>query len=93
MTLDRHDARLEGLHQLLVRGQLVRQDDAIVLRPAAFVTANGRRDTDQMPHAGSPLHLIKFMLLGRRRARAYLARRGRPWPRIRFDEMLRALEE
>ena len=93
LLFHRHDARLEGLHQLVIRGELVEEEGAVVLRPSAFVTANGRRDTDRMPHAGSPLHLIRFMLLGRRNARAYLAKRGAPWPAVRFDELLRALDE
>jgi hypothetical protein len=33
------------------------------------------------------------MLLGRRKAREYIARRGRPWPPIVFDDLLRALKE
>jgi hypothetical protein len=93
LLFHRHDARLEDLHQLLIRGQLVAHGDALVLRPIAFVTANGRRGTDRMPHAGSPLHLLQFMLLGRRKARAYLAKRQQPWPPIRYDQMLRAIDE
>ena len=93
LLFHRHDARLEGLHQLLIRGDLVEEQGSVALRPSAFVTANGRRDTDRMPHAGSPLHLLKFMLLGRRNARDYLAKRGAPWPTVGFSQMLRALDE
>ena len=45
-----------------------------------------------MPHAGAPLDLIRFMLLGRRKARAYLAKRGKAWPRVDFAVMLRELD-
>ena len=46
-----------------------------------------------MPHAGDPLQLIQFMLLGRRKAREYLAKRGAPWEPIRFDLLLQGLKD
>jgi hypothetical protein len=46
-----------------------------------------------MPHAGAPLQLLRFMVLGQRQARAYLRRRRRPWPKIDFTPMLRALDD
>jgi len=52
-----------------------------------FVTANGRTDSDEMPHAGAPLHMFQFLLLVRRKARDYMAKRGAPWPPIPFDEI------
>ena len=91
LLFHRHDERLEGLRQLLIKGALSAQDGAAVLRPSEFVTANGRPDTDVMPHAGRPLHMLQFLLLGRRKAREYLAKRGAPWPPIPYDEFLPAL--
>ena len=93
LLFHRHDAQLENQYQLLIRGDLTAAGSALVLRPTAFVTANGRQDGDRMPHAGAPLQLLRFMLLGQRQARAYLRRRGRPWPKIDFTPMLRALDE
>jgi hypothetical protein len=91
LLFHRHDERLEGLRQLLIKGELLEQDGVAVLRPGEFVTANGRPDTDVMPHAGRPLHMAQFFLLGRRKAREYLAKRGAPWPPIPYDEFLPAL--
>lgn len=88
-----HDERLEGLRQLVVRGELVTDGGALTLRVERFVTANGRADTDAMPHAAAPLHMLRFYRLGRRKARAYLAKRGTPWPPIPFDEIDRAIAE
>jgi hypothetical protein len=58
-----------------------------------FVTANGRQDTDKMPNASSPLRMVQFFWLGWRNARAYIARRGEPWPSIPFDAIVRAVDE
>jgi hypothetical protein len=46
-----------------------------------------------MPHAGAPLDLIRFMLLGQRKARSYLRKRGQPWPAIDFDLLLKTIDE
>ncbi len=86
-----HDERLEGLRQMVLKGELVVEDEALVLRVGEFVTANGRAGTDRMPHAGAPLHMFQFYRLGRRKAKEYLARRGAPWPPIPFDEIARAV--
>ncbi|HLY29385.1 MAG TPA: hypothetical protein VKQ36_00025 [Ktedonobacterales bacterium] len=93
LLFHRHNDRLEGLHQLVVRGELTREDGVLTLKVGEFVTANGRSDTDAMPHAGAPLHMLQFLLLGRRKARAYLAKRGEPWPPIPYDKIDRALVE
>ena len=89
-----HDERLEGLRQMVLKGELVAAaDGAVVFDISEFVTANGRADTDRMPHAGAPLHMFQFYRLGRRKSRAYLAKRGEPWPPIPFAEIGRAVEE
>jgi len=93
VAFHRHDEHLENQYQLLVRGQLILGDGTLLLRPSAFVTANGEQDTDRMPHAGAPLQLVRFMLLGQKQARAYLRRRQRPWPKIDFSPMLRVVRE
>lgn len=87
-----HDERLEGLRQMVLKGELVEAEDgAVVFAASEFVTANGRADTDRMPHANAPLHMFQFYRLGRRKAKAYLAKRGAPWPAIPFDEIGRAV--
>ncbi len=88
-----HDDRLEGLRQVVLKGELVADGGSVVLRVTEFVTANGRAGTDQMPHAGAPLHMLAFYRLGRRRANEYLAKRGAPWPSIPFEEVGRAIAE
>jgi hypothetical protein len=88
-----HDEHLEGLRQMVVKGELATEDGALVLRVTGFVTANGRAGTDRMPHAGAPLHMFQFYRLGRRKAGEYLARRGEPWPPIPFEEIGRAVAE
>jgi hypothetical protein len=93
LAFHRHDERLENQYQLLIRGQLEVDSGSVILRPTAFVTANGSSGTDRMPHAGAPLQLIRFMLLGQKQARAYLRRRKSPWPRVDFVPMLRVLRE
>ena len=55
---------------------------SLAFRPSAFVTGTGSPTDDQMPHAGNPVQLVQFMLLGRRKAREYMAKRGTPWPPI-----------
>lgn len=54
----------------------------LTLQVDEFVMANGRRSTDEMAYADAPLHMLQFMPLGQRKARAYLAKRGAPWPPI-----------
>ena len=89
-----HDERLEGLRQMVLKGQLVETDGgALVFEATEFVTANGRPDTDRMPHASAPLHMLQFYRLGRRKANAYLAKRGEPWPPIPFEEIGRAVDQ
>jgi hypothetical protein len=92
LLFHRHDDRLENQYQLMIRGHLVQQDDSLELRPTHFVTANGSLTGDRMPHAGAPLQLIQFMLLGRRQAARYLRRRNVAWP-VDFRPMLRVLRE
>ncbi len=83
--------RLEGLRQLVILGNLVAIDDQLALQVSKFVTANNRRDSDKLPHASSPLHMLQFLWIGRRNAKQYLAKRGEPWPRVPYDEIVRAL--
>lgn len=90
LLFHRHDERLEGLRQMVIKGVLVETDGEVALEVTGFVTANGRSGTDQMPHAGAPLHMFAFYRLGRRKANEYLKKRGEPWPPIPFDEIARA---
>jgi hypothetical protein len=94
-----HDEHLEGLRQMVVKGEL-EDGPAAGSGPSpgapqfvvsAVVTANGRSDTDRMPHAGAPLHMLQFLRLGRRQAQAYLRKRGEPWPTIPYDDIGRAV--
>lgn len=91
LLFHRHDAHLEDQHQLLVRGDLAAAGATLVLRPSEFLTPTGRADHDALPHAGTPWQLLQFLRQGRRKARAYLAQRGAPWPPIPFDIVLAAL--
>lgn len=93
LLFHRHNDRLEGLHQLVLKGELVERDGALVLQGVDFVTANGRVDSDELPHAGTPVHMLRFFLLGRRKAREYLKKRGEPWPPIPYDDIERQLNE
>jgi hypothetical protein len=88
-----HDAGLESLRQLVVLGELRDEDGILTFHIEKFVTANGRTDSDQLPHASSPLHMLKFFFLGRRNARAYIAKRGKPWPPIPYDDIARSLAQ
>jgi hypothetical protein len=85
--------RLEGLRQMVVLGELFCEEGLLMLQVKKFVTANGRQNTDRMPHAGSPLHMLQFFLLGRRNARAYLAKRSTPWPPIPYEEIEHMMAE
>jgi hypothetical protein len=94
LLFHQHDERLESLRQLLLLGVL---DDGtegtLSFTVEKFVTGNGRSDSDQMPHASSPLHMLKFFFTGWSQARAYIARRGKPWPPIPYDEIAHSLSE
>ena len=88
-----HDERLEGLRQMVLKGELVAAEaGAVQFKVSEFVTANGRPDTDRMPHANAPVHMLQFYRLGRSKARAYLAKRGAAWPPIPFEEIARAVD-
>ncbi|HEV8191723.1 MAG TPA: hypothetical protein VGP82_09600 [Ktedonobacterales bacterium] len=87
LLFHRHNARLEGLHQLVIKGELVQVNSVVTFKVNEFVTGTGRQDTDAMPHAGAPIQMLQFFLLGRRKARAYIAKRGAPWPPIPFHEL------
>jgi hypothetical protein len=93
LLFHRHNPDLSGQHELMIKGELLAAAGTLALRPAEFLTGSGRLDTDRMPVAGTPLDMIKFMLLGRRRARDYLAKRGAPWTPRPWDKMLRYLDE
>ena len=93
LLFHKHNEQLEGLRQMVLKGELVDEDGLLVLKVSDFVTANGRPDTDLMPHAGAPLHMFQFYLLGRRKSREYIAKRGSPWPPIPFDDIARAVNE
>lgn len=83
-----HDERLEGLRQMVLKGELgTTADGTLEFAVTDFVTANGRPNTDQMPHASAPLHMFQFYRLGRSKANAYLAKRGAPWPPIPFEQI------
>jgi hypothetical protein len=90
LLFHQHDEHLEGLRQLVVKGALT-ADGAFIA--SGVVTANGRPDTDQMPHAGAPLHMLAFLRLGRSTSKAYLRKRGAPWPPIPYDEIGRLVAE
>jgi len=93
LLFHRHNSRLEGLRQMVLKGELVEEDGAVALRVTEFVTANGQTNTDEMPHAERPIQLLQFLLLGRRKARAYERKRGEPWPPINYAEIERLLRE
>ncbi|HET8841573.1 MAG TPA: hypothetical protein VFN35_08905 [Ktedonobacteraceae bacterium] len=93
LLFHQHNERLEGLRQLVILGELVCEEGLLTFLASKFVTSNGRQDTDQMPHAASPLHLLRFLWLGWRSARTYLARRRGPWPAIPYEEFERLLAE
>jgi hypothetical protein len=93
LLFHRHNERLEEQHELLIRGELTGAAGELMFHPSAFVTGTGSPTKDAMPHAGAPLDLIRFMLLGQRKARSYLRKRGQPWPAIDFDELLRTIDK
>ena len=93
LLFHRHNAVLEDQYELMIKGALRDEGGSPVFQPADFLTGTGSAVDDQMPHATNPVQLIQFMLLGRRKARAYIAKRGKPWHPIVFDDLLRALKE
>jgi hypothetical protein len=93
LLFHRHNERLENQHELLIRGELTNVAGNLVFHPTAFVTGTGSATKDAMPHAGAPLDLIRFMLLGRRKARSYLRKRGAAWPTIDFDALLTTIDK
>lgn len=93
LLFHRHNERLEGQHELQIRGELINAAGELVFHPSAFATGTGSTTKDAMPHAGAPLDLIRFMLLGQRKARAYLRKRGIAWPAIDFEALIRAIDE
>jgi hypothetical protein len=46
-----------------------------------------------MRYAGGPLYLLQFLLLGRRKARDDIQKRGSPWPPIDHAEIERQLRQ
>lgn len=93
LLFHRYDAELGDQHELLIKGKLHEEAGVLTLSPGEFLTGSGRQDTDRMPVAGSPLDIIRFMLLGRRKSREYLAKRGKPWSPRPWGKMLRYLDE
>jgi hypothetical protein len=80
---------MEGLAQFVLKGAIEERQGEMVLVVTDIVTANGRSDTDEMPHAGAPLHMLQFYRVGSRSAKAYLRKRGAPWPPIPYDGIAR----
>ncbi len=93
LLFHRHNADMSGQRELLIKGELREEAGVLILRPGGFLTGSGRQDTDRMPYAGSPLDMIRYMILGRRKARQYLAKRGKPWTPRPWGKMLRYLDE
>jgi hypothetical protein len=90
LLFHQHDEHLEGLRQMVVKGELTADGSFAV---TGVVTANGRPDTDRMPHAAAPLHMLAFLRVGRGAAKAYLRRRAAAWPPIPYDEIGRKVAE
>jgi hypothetical protein len=84
---------MKKLRQMVILGELEGENGLLILQVSKFVTANGRNDTDKMPNASTPRLMIQFFWLGWRNARAYIARRGKPWPSIPFDAIVRAVDQ
>ena len=85
--------RLEGLRQFVILGDLLCEEGLLMLRISKFVTSTRRQDTDKIPHASTPWQMAQFLWLGWRNARAYIAKRGAPWPPIPFDTIIHAVDE
>lgn len=93
LLFHRHNADMDGQCELLIKGELREDAGVLTLHPDDFLTGSGRQDTDRMPYAGSLLDILRYMLLGRRKARKYLAKRGEPWSPRPWGKMLRYLDE
>lgn len=88
-----HDTHLERLRQLVLLGKVAENNGTLLFHVEKFVTANGRSDSDQMPHASSPFHMLAFFWVGWRNAQKYLAKRGAPWPTVPYDQIARLIAE
>jgi len=93
LLFHRHKADFSGQHELMIRGELTAGDGGITLRPEAFLTGSGSLTSDRMPVSGTMTERFRFMLVGRRKAREYLAKRGQPWTPRPWKKMLRYLDE
>jgi len=93
LLFHRHDSDLGGQREVLIKGELRDEAGVLILHPDDFLTGSGRQDSDRMPYAGSPLDIIRYMMLGRRKAREYLAKRRKPWTPRPWGKMLRYLDE
>ena len=59
-----------------------------------YMDPKGHIVLDRFPgEAGSPLDILRYMMLGRRKARQYLAKRGKHWSPRPWGKMLRYLDE
>jgi len=93
LLFHRHKEDLGDQHEMMLKGTLDGEAGTLLFQPTDFLTGSGKQDTDRMPVAGGPIDMIQFMLLGRRKAREYLAKRGAPWPPRPWDKMIRYLDE
>jgi hypothetical protein len=92
LLFHRHNDRLEDQHELMAKGEIAEDGESLIFALDGFVTGTGSATNDEMPHAGAPLDLLRFMLLGRKKAKEYLAKRGKPWPPVPFDDLKRAAD-
>ncbi len=93
LLFHRHDEYLGDKYEMLIKGELTEMEGKLVMRPSSFLTASGSATSDHMPVSGSMRERMQFMLLGQRKAREYLAKRGQPWPPTPWKKMLRYLDE
>jgi hypothetical protein len=80
----RHDERLWNLKSFLVRGELAQDARGWVFRPRRFVPGAG---------IGGLIGLLRFVRMGRSRARRYLEKRGLPRPAVPWDRIHAVWEE
>jgi hypothetical protein len=92
LLFHRHNEHLGDQHELMIKGVLSDEDGTLAFLPSDFLSGSGSQATDTMPVSGSPLQMMQFMRLGRRKAREYIAKRGEPWPPRPFKKMVRYLE-
>lgn len=78
LLVHRHDDRLAGLRNALVRGELHADGGRWLLTPAKVVEPAG---------SGRPRDMIATLRDARRATRSYLDRRGLPRPRIQWAEL------